>query len=536
MANVERIIRDFEKARDDRSSWENHWQEIADRVFPRYSHHFNGNKPTPGEKRTSMMTDPTATLGNERFAAAMESMLTPRTGRWHLLKPSNRDLLKDREVSLWFERKTDLLFQMRYAPYANFASQQNESYMQMGAFGTGVLFTDQALNKRGFRYRAMSISGVFFVENFQGIIDKAYRKFEYTAEQAMEHFGPLGGELSKGVHDALEKDPQKKFDFIHAVIPNSDLDPYKLDFRGKEFSSVYIELDARHQVFEDGYDTFPYAINRYVTTPGEVYGRSPAMLALPSIKTLNLQKEHVLMQGERTVRPSYLTHDDGIINSIDLRPGSLIPGGVSPEGRKMVQMMDYGGNLAVGFEMMDQERRVINDAFLVSLFQILTETPTMTATEVLERAREKGALLSPTMGRQQSEALSTLIEREMSILQEQGFLDDMPPALIEAEGEYEIVYDSPLTRSMKAEEAAGLSRYMELAAVHSQLTGDPSMMDWIDPDTVGRSVADIFAVPASYMRDPATVEAVRNGRAEAAQAQQMLEAAPSVAGLIKGLQ
>ena len=36
---------------------------------------------------------------------------------------------------------------------------------------------------------------------------------------------------------------------------------------------------------------------------------------------------------------------------------------------------------------------VINDAFLVTLFQILTETPEMTATEVIERTREKGALL-----------------------------------------------------------------------------------------------------------------------------------------------
>ena len=39
---------------------------------------------------------------------------------------------------------------------------------------------------------------------------------------------------------------------------------------------------------EGGYRTFPYAISRYVTAPGETYGRSPAMLALPSIKTLNL--------------------------------------------------------------------------------------------------------------------------------------------------------------------------------------------------------------------------------------------------------
>ena len=46
----------------------------------------------------------------------------------------------------------------------------------------------------------------------------------------------------------------------------------------------------------------------------------------------------------------------------------------------------------------------------------------MTATEVLERAREKGALLAPTMGRQQSEALGPMIEREIDILVECGLM------------------------------------------------------------------------------------------------------------------
>lgn len=42
---------------------------------------------------------------------------------------------------------------------------------------------------------------------------------------------------------------------------------------------------------------------------------------------------------------------------------------------------------------------------LVTLFQILTETPQMTAAEVVERTNEKGILLAPTVGRQQSEYL-----------------------------------------------------------------------------------------------------------------------------------
>jgi hypothetical protein len=42
--------------------------------------------------------------------------------------------------------------------------------------------------------------------------------------------------------------------------------------------------------------------------------------------------------------------------------------------------------------MMLEEQALIKDTFLVSIFQILSENPEMTATEVMERTREKGIL------------------------------------------------------------------------------------------------------------------------------------------------
>src|ERR1700692_2198488 len=107
---------------------------------------------------------------------------------------------------------------------------------------------------------------------------------------------------------------------------------------------------------------------------------------------------------------------------------------------------------------MDMERALVNDAFLVTLFQILTESPQMTATEVIERTQEKGILLAPTVGRQQSERLGPQIHRELDVLASQGLLLPMPPALREAKGAYSIVYTSPLSRAMREQEAAGFWR------------------------------------------------------------------------------
>lgn len=483
------------------------WQEIAERVIPAYADKFFGNglgKQTEGEQNTEKMFDSTAAVALTRFSAAMESMLTPRSQRWHRLKTDNPFLWKQKEVRLWFEEATRRLFDFRYSAGANYASQQHEVYNCLGAFGTGAMYIDR-LDAGGLRYKAMHVGELFFLENHQGVVDTAFRVFTMTARQAAQKW-PLDS-LPEKIQQAVEKDQDETFDFLHVVTPRSDVDPTKADYRGMDFASYYVALAGKTLLAESGYRSFPYAISRYTTAPGEIYGRSPAMLALPAIKTLNEEKKTLLKQGHRTVDPVLLTHDDGVLDGFSLRPGAINPGGVSMDGRPLVHALPVG-NLAVGKDMMDDERLVINDAFLVTLFQILVDTPQMTATEVLERAREKGALLSPTMGRQQSEFLGPMIARELDVLMRQSLLPPLPGVLIEAQGEYKIEYDSPLSRAQRAEEAAGISRLMQVAVEVAANTQNPEPLDHFNWDVIIPEMADIQGVPERWMRSMDEVQAL----------------------------
>jgi hypothetical protein len=95
----------------------------------------------------------------------------------------------------------------------------------------------------------------------------------------------------------------------------------------------------------------------------------------------------------------------------------------------------------------------------------------MTATEVLERAREKGMLLAPTAGRMQAEFLGPLIEREIDLLARQGLMPPkMPQILIDAAVEYRIEYDNPLSRMARAEKASGFMRALSQAAEYAKMT------------------------------------------------------------------
>lgn len=530
------LMREFNQISGRRGIWERHWETVAQKVLPYYSTTFysQGNM-VPGQQRGQEQFDVTANLALWKFAAAMESMLTPANSQWHRLRPINADLMKVRNVALWFDQVNDLLFRYRYSAHSGFQAQQHDGYVGIGAFGTSCLFVDEFNDPtrpgvKGLRYRNVHLGELFFATNFQGQVDKVYRRFKMTLRQIAQKWGE--DRLPFNYTSILKVDPEREVFVVHIVKPNTDFVPGRMDAKGKRFSSHYLLKDTETLLHSGGYRCMPYATARYITAPGEIYGRSPAMNVLPAIQTLNEEKKILIKQGHRVVDPVLLAHDDGVMDGFSLKPGALNYGGVNAQGQKLVHTLDTG-NVAVGKEMIDDERAAINDAFLVSLFQILVETPQMTATEVLERAREKGALLSPTMGRFQSESIGPMIEREFDLLMWQGLLPPAPRELMEAGGEYRVEYDAPLNRAMRAESASGIMRTFQWAAEMAAQTQDASIMDWFDTDAIIPELADVNGAPFRWLRDPQDVMARRQNREQQQTAAQVTQALPGMAQMMK---
>lgn len=529
------VIKLFEFVSTNRGTWESHWEEIAERIIPSYKGRFHSQFVTPGSKNTEEIFDSTAALALGRFAAILDSLLTPRNSTWHRIIGDTPEVNKNRQARLWFDEVNRLLFKFRYAPSANFSSQNQMNFKSLGAFGSAALFIDDLADprERGLRYKNCNLGEIYFIENHQGIIDTVVRHFMLTARQAVQKWGQAN--LSDNVLAALAENENQEFFFIHCVKPRGDIEPERLDFRGMPFVSYYVDHSGRKLIEENGYNTFPYAPSRYEQAPGEVYGRSPAMDVLPAIKTLNEQKKTILKQGHRTVDPVLLMHDDGVLDSFSLRPGAMNAGGVSKDGKPLVHSLPIG-RVDIGKDLMDDERAVINDSFLVTLFQLLTDTPTMTATEVMERTREKGILLAPTLGRQQSERLGPQIERELDILSRQGLLPPMPPVLEEAGAQFKIEYDSPLSRAQRAEEASGLLRTVESTLGVVNVTQDPEPLDHFNWDVIVPEIADINGVPVKWRKSMKQVQQIRENRAKQQQAQQAIQAAPGAAQVMKASQ
>lgn len=524
-SDVLSIINHQEQLESKRQGWSAWWQEIGYRVLP--SQATFTVKGEEGQKRTERLFDARAVTANERFAAVMSDLLTPRSQIWHGLTPEDESFEEDQEVKQYLEQVNKILFAMRYRPRANFASQKDQGYLSLGAFGNGCLFVDEIVGE-GPRYKQIHMSEVFWAENHQGMIDTLYRRFSFSAINAYKRFGE---KTPAKIKLAADKTPYQDFEFIHCVRPNDGHIAGAAGARGMLYESYYIAVETKAMLEVSGYTSWPYAISRYMLAPNETYARSPAMAAWPAICTINEEKKTILRAGQKEVDPPVLLQEDGLLEAFNMRPGALNYGAMSQEGVPLAAPFKSGANIPLGLELMQLESQHIDDSFLVTVFQILAENPQMTATQVLEIAQQKATLLAPVMGRQHSEDLGPLIARELDIASKASLLPEMPEQLMERGGGYTIEYRSPLARAMRAQDGLAIQRTFESVATIATLK--PEVFDNFDIDASARELADINGMPAKLVIDPKLVARSRQQQQQQDAAMLALQAAPDLAQTAK---
>jgi hypothetical protein len=108
-------------------------------------------------------------------------------------------------------------------------------------------------------------------------------------------------------------------------------------------------------------------------------------------------------------------------------------------------------------------------------------------------------------------------------------MPQMPPELIEARGEYEIVYTSPLAKGLHAEEDSGFLYMVQSSIEVATATGDPSALDHYNFDVAIPELAEHRSVPTRWMHTPEELAAKRQDRQNQQAQQQIAQAAPSIA-------
>lgn len=514
-----KVCQQFSLVSSERKIWDQNYQDIKQLVRPDGGN-FN-RVTTQGQRRYDDVYDGTAISANIEFASGLHSYLTSPTDRWFELGcPSIKNLQDYPEALQWLEDTAELIYGVYSDPRSNFNPALHEVYLDLGAFGTGVLLQEYSVEKNHISFRNDALSEFYFQENAEGCVDTLFQYFEYTAKQIADEYerdGLLGGtELWKQV--TMPANALKKFKLIRMIYPRKDRIFGKLDKANKAFGSITVAEATMDVLRIDGYDSFPHAVTRWLKVGGETYGRGPASTCMPDIMSLQTMERTLLKAGQKAVDPPLVIPNDGFMDPISIAPGSII---YKEPGAEKIESLDFRGNLNFGMEQTNQKREYINKCFHTDWFKRFRKNREQSATEVLDDRDEMLRFLAPMLGRQQTELLGPVIKRTFQLLMTWGQIPKAPPIL--NKGRLEIVYISPAARAQQGVKADRMSRFMQDITPLAQI--DASIMDGIIPDKMVQLYANTRGVTRSILRSTKDIEQIRAERAQ----QKQLEQASTVA-------
>jgi len=519
------LLKRFDRLKSQRQNWESHWQEVADYMQPRKADVTKSR--SKGDKRTELIFDSSPLQSVELLAASLHGMLTNPSTPWFSLRFKEDEMENEDEAKEWLESATETM----YAAFnkSNFQQEIFELYHDLITFGTAAMFIEED-DEDILKFSTRHINEMYIAENEKGRIDTVFRKFKLSARAAIQKFG----DVSSNIAITAKKDPYEEVEILHAVYPRSDFDPKKQDKSNMPFESVYLEAGTGEELSVSGFREFPFVVPRYLKASHEIYGRSPAMTALPDVKMLNEMSKTTIKSAQKQVDPPLLVPDDGFI-----LPVRTVPGGLNfyrAGTRDRIEPLNIGANTPLGLNMEEQRRNSIRNAFYVN--QLMMQSgPQMTATEVIQRNEEKMRLLGPVLGRLQSELLKPLIDRAFALILRKNLFKQAPDFL--SGRDIEIEYVSPLAKAQKSTELQSIMRAIEIMG---SLSNVAPVFDHINMDKLVRHLADIVGVPQKILKPQAELNAEREqAQAQQQQMQQMqqlqqvAEAGGKIAPLAKAL-
>ncbi|MDR1694561.1 MAG: head-tail connector protein [Lactobacillaceae bacterium] len=451
--NLENLISSYQKAEQRKNEWVPVWQECYAFAFPQresaVSEDFGSNK------KTINLFDGTAPDAVDQLASSLLAELTPPWAKWFGLKAGSEltDVEREQAAPI-LEKTSDVLLQN--FEHSNFAVEIHQCYLDLVTAGTACLLFEEASvgEATAFRFTAIPLNEIALEQGSDGRIDTTYRCSDVTVSNIKSRFPDA--EIPFDFIKKDENEDEYKVKLLEAVFP-------RIRTNGKGgYEYVVLAWDdsvgyERNILIKEGYfDTSPFINFRWLKAPGEVYGRSPVMKSLPDIKTVNKVVELILKNASISVTGIWQAEDDGVLNpaNIKLVPGAIIPKAI---GSKGLTPLEAPGKFDISQIILEDLRARINHAMLADrLAQI--SSPSMTATEILERSAEVARILGATFGRLQSELLTPLLKRAFHILRRRGDIMnfDLDGKIVDLQ------YKSPLALSQARKDVVNVSEWLNL--------------------------------------------------------------------------
>ena len=521
---------------DERANAEILWREIAAFMLPNASDFITsgsyGQGGTGGLKTTERIFDGTAILANRDLASAIDSTLTNPATQWASTEFESAELNRESGpdgAAAWLQKSTEKMFEA--FNQSNFNIEKTAGYKMLTSMGQMILLQESShFNEdgrfTGFQFKNIPVNELAWSENSSGFVDTVYRRLQITAKQAFERFGD---KVSDRIKTDVERNPDVRHDFIHAVFPRNkeDIDTQSIIVAGanRPFVSAYIERRSKQFTELSGFYEFPMYVARFEKGPNEGYGRGAGHVAMPDTRTLNALIELVFEAAEMGIFPPIITNAENVPSGVDFSARSVV--NVDDIDALRPLHLQTQVNLAqLNIERLESQ---INRAFFLDKIQLppRENTGEMSAFEVAKRLEEMNKAFGPTLSILEKEYLQPLILRSFNSMLRGGAFDPIPPSVKEemarGAGQFKIIYLNTLARAQKFEQIANIRQYVASAQELAVATGSPEPLDRIDTDEIMKINEEVLGIPKQIILSDKAIAQIRESRAQQQEQQQSID-------------
>ena len=432
----------FERAKRHKDNWFDLWDDVYEYVLPQRENIYGEH--SPGDHKNEDKTyDATARVSLIRLANRIQGAIVPPGSKWFSLEASeNVDENAKDEVNERLQENTDTIF--KFINRSNFNVEINESLLELG-IGTGALaIEDTGDPKTPLRFKAVPITELYLEEGPWNTVETTFREYRTSVANCQRQYVEgMGGKLDDTRMETLRDRPGTKMTVVEMMVYNPEREYW--DFYVVDYVKEFIMV---HETFSSN----PYVVFRWLKSPEEMYGRGPAIQALPDIRTANRIAQLELVNsafGTYGVH-TYDAAEGAISNQIRIEPRALID---IPNGSNL-QPLEVGGNYQI--TQLSLER--VQDQIKQTMFADRLPPPTgqvHTATELEIRQRELYQDIGASATRLEHELVIPVVKRVKDILARYNHVDP-----VEINGDLvDVVIKSPI--SIDTEEADKTVNYLQ---------------------------------------------------------------------------
>ena len=501
----------------ERASWFAHWQEISTRLLPRAGRFFVQDR-NKGNKRHNQIYDSTATQALSILSAGMMSGMTSPARPWFRLTTGDDDLDAYQPVKIWLDQVSRLMLKIFQS--SNTYRALHSMYEELGSFGTAASIMVPDFQSV-IHHHPLTAGEYAITTDWRGDVTTLYREFQKTVGQIVKEFGYKA--CSPTVQNLYDRGNLEAWvTLIHAIEPRADRDPSKNDPQNMAWKSVYFEIggNQQHCLRESGFRRFPALVPRWVVRGGDIYGESPAMVALGDINQLQHEQRRKGQGIDAKSMPALQVPTSMKNRDIERLPGGITYVDITGPQNAIQPLFDARVlDLSHLLEDILDVRGRIRSCFFADLFLMISKAPTtgMTATEVAERHEEKLLMLGPVLERLQNELLDPLIENTFDAIVEAGIA---PPPPEELQGRpLNVDLIGMLAQAQRAVATNSIDRFVGNLGAVAQFK--PEVLDRFNTDRWVEIYSDSLGLDPQIIIPADQAQAIREQRAQAqAQAQQ----------------